>query len=255
MCFVGTLQAQSKFRIGLQGTGGLSWMQPDTKGIENDGARLNYDFGLMFDLPMGGSENYYFSTGVNIATLQGKLQYPDLIYPTTSDSSIFLPGSSTSKYNLNYVEIPLQVKMRTNEVGYMHYFGVFGVTTGINTRARMELEQNANGTAYSPDDELDVADDIRLFKLGLNVGLGVEYNFTGNTFAVAMLSYNNGFTNIFNADYYELNPDNTSEVALNEDVLIESTVNPGTFIPYTPKSGPTWKATANNIRLTVGIFF
>ena len=145
--------------------------------------------------------------------------------------------------------------MRTNEVGYMHYFGVFGVTSGINTRARMDLEQNANGNSYAPDDELDVADDIRLFKLGLNVGLGVEYNFTGNTFAVAMLSYNSGFTNIFNADYYELDPDNEAQVALDEDNLIEDSTNPGSFIPFTAKSGPTWKATANNIRLTVGIFF
>lgn len=254
ICFVSTTYGQSKFRFGLQGTGGLSWFQPDTKGIENDGARLNYDFGLMTDFAIGDGENYYFSTGLNIATLNGKLKYPDLVYPTSSDSSIFLQGESQSRYALSYLEIPLQLKMRTNEVGYMHYFGVFGVTSGINTRARMTLEQKAANSTFSPDDELDVASDIRLFKLGLNIGFGVEYNLTGNTFAVAMLSYNSGFTNIFNADYYEIDSA-TDEVVLDPDKTIEDSTNPGTQKEYLPKVGPDWKAQANNLRLTVGIFF
>lgn len=255
MSFVATTYAQNSFRFGLQGTGGLSWFKTDTKGLENDGARLNYNFGLMFDKALGEGSNYYLSTGINMATLNGKLKYPDLIYPNASDSSTYLFGTSQSKYSLNYVEIPVLLKMRTNEVGYMHYFGVFGVSGGFNTRARMTLEQNANGQTYSPDDELDVADDIRLMRVGLDIGFGVEYNLTGNTYAMAMLSYHNGFTNLFNADYYELDATDNSQVALDEDKLIEDPNNSGTFVPYLPKEGPTWKTTANNLRLTVGIFF
>jgi len=252
LCISTACVAQNSFRFGLQGTGGLSWFAPDTKGIENDGVRLNYNFGLMTDFAIGEGTNYYFATGLNIATLNGKLKYNDLVYTTPNDSSIFFQGSSSSKYNLNYLEIPLTLKMRTNEVGYMHYFGIFGVTPGINTRARMELEQSTSSGTFQPDDELDVADEIRLFKMDLNIGFGVEYNFTGNTFAIASLTYNNGFTNIFNDEYYELDAA-TDEVVLADSPTIDD--GSGNQIPYTAQKGPDWKAQARNIRLTVGIFF
>ena len=44
----------------------------------------------------------------------------------------------------------------------------------------------------------DIKDDINVFKAGLIIGGGLEYNFAGTTSVLAGITYNNSFTNILN---------------------------------------------------------
>ena len=193
----------------------------------------------MFDIALS-DENYYLSTGLNLSTIGGKLKYPDLAYPVADSLSIFAQGTSSDNYNLSYVEIPILLKMRTNEIGYLRYFGQFGLGAGVNTKSRRAYK-TSYGTSTLSDDDIDISDDIRLFRFGLVIGLGAEYNLTGNTNAVLSINYNNGFSNVFNRNYYELDEtDNT--VVLNDDGL-------------TAKSGPKWKAVSNNLSISIGVFF
>jgi len=240
VALVSSVEAQNRFRFGLQGTLGSSWMSPDTKGIEGDGIRLNNSYGIMLDYDFLDNGNYWLSTGVNLGQLNGKLKYPDHILLLPTDTVGFL-GTTSTKYTLNYVEIPINLKMRTNEVGYMHYFGEFGIGLGINTRARADFATDYSGGNFAnPENPVDVADNIRLFRLGLNIGLGAEYNLTGNTYAVAALRYHNGFTNLFNDNYYELSDTNPNEVKLENGAPVE---------------GPKWNASGNALMLSVGVFF
>ena len=38
------------------------------------------------------------------------------------------------KYKINYVNIPLILKMKTKEIGYFTYFGEFGAVLGFKTK-------------------------------------------------------------------------------------------------------------------------
>jgi opacity protein-like surface antigen len=108
---------------------------------------------------------------------------------------------------LQYIELPLTIKLMTNEIGYMRYYAVVGAGNAFNIRARADYvvpQYYANApTLVEKFEEVtdeNLQDDIALYKASLIVGAGLEYNFSGNTSLVTGITYNNGFTNILDVD-------------------------------------------------------
>ncbi|MCO5275167.1 MAG: PorT family protein [Flavobacteriales bacterium] len=180
-----TAQAQDKsVRFGIKVAPNFGWINPDTKELKNDGARFGYTFGLMGDFMIGANQNYAFATGLFLNNVGGKSTYP-------SDKQNLI---TESKYQ--YIELPLTLKLKTNEIGYMTYYGQIGFGTAFNIRAKSDLDTfNERGEIVRVTDE-DIMDNTQLFKASLIVGAGLEFNFSGNTSAMIGVTYNNGFTNI-----------------------------------------------------------
>jgi opacity protein-like surface antigen len=115
----------------------------------------------------------------------------------------------------NYVNIPVALKMKTKEIGYFTYYGQFGANIGIRTGAKtndvtQELTfgvdslvntndfYGSNTTINSGDvnlEKLDVTSAIQPVRLGLRIGGGAEYNFSGTTSMYFEVNYNHYFTN------------------------------------------------------------
>lgn len=207
-----TLTAQDDVgvRFGLKLSPNLSFVNPETKNVKANGAGLGFTFGLMLELPIGGTGNYRFATGLNLNSMKAKFSeeytYVDnLVDPKkTRDLS--------RDVALQYVELPLTVKLMTNEIGYMRYFAVVGAGNAFNVKAKADFV-TPKVIATLPDaDKTPVVekfeeienenyqDDIALYKASLIVGAGFEYNFSGNTALMVGLTYNNGFTNILDID-------------------------------------------------------
>ncbi|HRN35775.1 MAG TPA: porin family protein [Flavobacteriales bacterium] len=184
-----TAQAQDKsVRFGIKVAPNFGWINPDTKELKNDGARFGYTFGLMGDFMIGANQNYAFATGLFLNNVGGKSTYP-------SDKQNLI---TESKYQ--YIELPLTLKLKTNEIGYMTYYGQIGFGTAFNIRAKSDFDTfNERGEIVRVTDE-DIMDNTQLFKASLIVGAGLEFNFSGNTSAMIGVTYNNGFTNI-NKDF------------------------------------------------------
>ena len=113
---------------------------------------------------------------------------------------------------LQYIELPLTIKLMTNEIGYMRYFAVVGAGNAFNVKAKGDKVE-PKVIANRPDEdktpvvekfeELEkegMQDDIALYKASLIVGAGAEYNFSGSTSLMFGVTYNNGFTNILDID-------------------------------------------------------
>ncbi len=178
--------AQDKsVRFGIKVAPNFGWINPDTKELKNDGARFGYTFGLMGDFMLGSNQNYAFATGLFLNNVGGKSTFP------SGDQNL----STESKYQ--YIELPITLKLKTNEIGYMTYYGQIGFGTAFNISAKSDFD------TYDPaakkitrvTDE-DIMDNTQLFKASLIVGAGMEFNFSGNTSALVGITYNNGFTNI-----------------------------------------------------------
>ncbi|MBS1569281.1 MAG: PorT family protein [Bacteroidetes bacterium] len=197
-------------RFGIKVAPNLGFIHPDTKELKSDGARFGYTFGLMGDFMLGSNQNYAFSTGLFLNNVGGKTTFPALNQNLASES----------KYQ--YIELPLTLKLKTNEIGYMTYYGQIGFGTAFNISAKSDFDQpDANGKITRVTDE-DIMDNTQLFKASLIVGAGLEFNFSGNTSAMIGVTYNNGFTNI------------------NKDVKIGET---------------ELKAKQNYLELSLGVFF
>ncbi|MCC6540745.1 MAG: PorT family protein [Flavobacteriales bacterium] len=195
-----TLHAQDDAgaRFGIKLAPNMSWFKSDTKGIANDGSKIGFTFGLATEFPIGEAGNYRFATGLFLNTVGGKY----LQSFTYTENNQVLTKDLSSDVGLQYIQVPLTMKLMTKEIGYMRYYGQLGFDACFNVRAKADFDQvsvdPANGgriTFIKLDDE-DIKDNIQPIRAGLVVGAGMEYNFSGSTTLQVGVSYNNGLTNL-----------------------------------------------------------
>lgn len=189
VCMIPALAQDTKsVRLGLKVGPNMSWISPTNSKIKGDGSVTGFNFGLMADFRMG-NDNYALTTGLfYMVRTGGKYAL------TINDSS-----SVKATTNLQYVQIPLAIKLKTNEIGYITYFGQIGADLGINVGATGDVTTMVGRSTTTLKDE-DISDNIALFRAGLLVGAGLEYNFSGNTSALVGINYSNGLTNVFDKD-------------------------------------------------------
>lgn len=207
LCFLGLFlsksEAQNEIRFGFQFSPTLSWMKTDVKRISNNG-------GLILGAKLGAVGEYYFRENYSIASgigfafnHSGRLKYQDggTIWPNTDFS---VPGLDTLaagvslKYNLQYVEIPVSLKLRSG------YFGTLRVFTelpmlylGFKTQAKGTVTGNSPG----PDTEKEnISPDVAFFNLSWGLGAGVEYEIGSKTSLVGGIYYQQGFTDVTRDD-------------------------------------------------------
>ncbi|OFX69141.1 MAG: hypothetical protein A2X12_12170 [Bacteroidetes bacterium GWE2_29_8] len=207
--FINTTYSQSsdykKFRFGLKGSSSLSWLKSGTKEYKSDGSKITFGYGLMTEF--GFSKNYSFLTGFDVSVSGGKLLATDTLMPLIADRKGDLQFSTPTSIaattsidikKLQYIEIPLLLKMKTNEIGYITYFGLFGVNAAINLKSIADFKvENKNGESISEKSDINIKSNIIPVKSGLVIGGGLEYSLGGNTAAIMQIVFNNGFTDIF----------------------------------------------------------
>jgi hypothetical protein len=145
------------------------------------------------------TENYFVKTGFSIDYLNGKLSYPDQLL-IEDVPPIYTSGTLQRKYNLRYFEIPVTMKMRTNQFGKMAFYGEIGFGTSFNLKAKSEDEFFPEDGSPSNQSENDIKDEINLIKGSMIVGAGLEYFIDESTSIVSSLTFNNGLTNILKGE-------------------------------------------------------
>ena len=193
--------SDSKFRFGFKVAPSLAWMKPDVKSFESDGSRVAFIYGLMMDIRI--AKNYAFATGLEISYRGGEIKYD---YPYNSSNNNPHTYSGNDKYNMKYLEIPLTIKMKTNEIGYITYFGQFGFQPAIKISAKEDYTQTK--TSSSPPKtftESDVNADVSGINVSLFFALGLEYRISGNTAVTAGFQFSNGFTDVLTGTNHDDN--------------------------------------------------
>ncbi len=222
------------FHFGLKVSPALSWFTPSDKKFTDNGVKFGFGYGLVTEF--GFTKNYAFSTGLEILNAGGKIGFPkspDSTFYTVLNTDVTPNRTDTfllqqRTYMLRYVNVPLLLKLKTNQIGAMTYFGQFGFDVSFKWQATSNDDVSLKGTASTRND-VDISKDINFIRLALNVGLGAEYNLAGSTSLVFALNYNNGFTN---------------------------TLKNGSKMLFDKKfTALTQKAVFNYVALTVGVLF
>lgn len=247
-CGLNAQEDFSKFRMGFKGDLNTSWFQPQEKHFVNEGAVLRAGFGLIADIHF--TKNYAFGTGLNIIRNGGELSY--LIEDQVEGVDVVT--RITRDYSAQYIQIPLTFKLRTNEIGYMTYFGQFGIGLGFNTKANgderidyiFELIEEDMSQIWEEskipsfeEENINFTDDINLLRMSMIFSAGVEYNLSGSTSLMAAIFFDSGFTNSMRK---------TDAVETERD---EPIFNSETLRPETTKL----KANGSTIGLAVGLLF
>lgn len=220
-----TLQAQDDraVRLAFAVQPSISWIVPKGDVLANDGSRFGFSYGILTDFMIAGNANYAFSTGILINSQGGTLTNTRYHDGTTKspnpddDSSVLIDefAKATEKYKIQYLDIPLTLKLKTNEIGYLTYYGQFGLDLSFNLSAKKDIDYKFTELSTLSDEDVDVNKDINAIRTALQVGAGAEYNISGDTYILAGIVWNNGLTNIFGNEEIKADEDGSPALSAN----------------------------------------
>lgn len=202
-------------RIGFKFSPNFTFNKVMEGNVKNNGLGLGFSYGMMLDFNLGNNPNYWISTELLITNQPSKLKSTDTLY-----NSVIVPGgasftNTSFDYRLQYVQIPVTLKLKTNEIGRLTYYGQFGFAPSIliqnklTTTADQSFYKTGTTQSHSPNssanDALDFdgqndkgsyRDDVSPIRLPLILGAGIEGKISGNTTFIAGLRLDNSFTDM-----------------------------------------------------------
>ncbi len=193
LLFSGQLFAQYSlpgydFRLGLTAHPTIGWIKPETG--KTNSVALGFSYGLLADFNF--AENYAFATGLTVTTINGK--------STEVNVKPYYDGSAAQtaydlKYKLQYIEIPLSLKLKTDKMGEIKWYGQFGLSNGFNIGARQNASESGNGSKIIMENK-GISKQTNFYRAGLILGAGGEFDISNSTSVAVGLTLNNGFTDI-----------------------------------------------------------
>ena len=186
--FAASVNAQERngFRLGLTAHPNFGFIKAE--GGKGNGTNLGFTYGLLGDFNF--AENYSFATGLTITTINGKSTEINPIQYT-------VPGTYNLKYMMQYIEVPLTIKLKTGEINDIRWFGQFGLSNGFRIGARQDAKLGGNVVA----NDINATDFTNFYRAGLVIGAGGEFAIDEKTSIMGGLTFNNGFTKLTENKY------------------------------------------------------
>ena len=223
----------SRFKFGIHASPTISWLKTDNAKIGNNGFNTGLKLGATADYYF--LENYALTTGIGFGFNQGgKLFHEyggnflanstlsDERYNTPSATVKALPDQVSIRYHIQYVEIPLALKMRTQISG--EHLRAFAQAPVIVIGWRSQVRGDISAQNLSLEKE-NIKQDVNPLSLSWGLGGGIEYMHNQNTSLVAGLFYQRGFVDTTrDKNNYSITPtagkaDETSKAVLNAITL------------------------------------
>ncbi|MGI4867564.1 MAG: porin family protein [Janthinobacterium lividum] len=181
--------AFAQVEIGLKISPAISYLRPDSPSgtaFSSESAKFSFGGGIFMDYFFG--ENYAFNTGLFLTGKGGTIAYNEIPATVGGPASVRVE----QKIAIQYLELPLTVKLFTNEVApdTRIYFQVGGslavpVQTRINGEKYYTDPFNGNTQTKAGGHVFDI--DANLIG-----GFGAEYQLGKSTKVLAGLSYHHG---------------------------------------------------------------
>ncbi|MDR1864031.1 MAG: PorT family protein [Bacteroidales bacterium] len=190
-CGLLTIVQGQGVKLGLLLEPGAAWLKPDRAEIQKGRAKMGFNVGLMSDFYF--AENYAFGSGIFLLFTGGSLKYQnEIVLKTNGDAQGNVAANSKVQYRIQYLRIPLGLKLRTHQIGRFRYYADLGVD------ALMRIGANAgyvaqSGTSY---ENIGVERTIRMFAAGYHIGGGLKYSLGGNAALVGGIGYMKIFTDM-----------------------------------------------------------
>jgi hypothetical protein len=179
-----------KFKLGLRFAPNIAMNRVvdlvETDGLlfSNNGAGVRYSAGLTGDFYFG--KNYSFYTGLWYTVMRTGIKFE-----STGTQPVF---KGESVYNLQYLQVPVALKLFTNEIGTdLKMYFVVGGTLGLKID---EKEKSWEPSAGSLGQKPSKGSGHSFGDVGLLLGSGVEYQMGETTTLFFGLSYNRGLLDI-----------------------------------------------------------
>ena len=186
-----SIHAQTPLRFSVHVDPQFAWFNSDDETVEPDGSIFHMQAGLQMDYFF--AENYAFALGVGINNMGGNLLYADSTEFSSKGETLLVEPGQSVKLNLQYIDIPVGLKLKTEELGYATFFLQLGFNPMINLNAKATSED-------ASIDKEDIRESVNLFCLGYHAGLGIEYKLGGSTAVIGGIRWTSGLTDVTDND-------------------------------------------------------
>ncbi len=163
----------------------LSWFGVDSKIQSSEEVRLGYTFGAMADFHV--FDNFLFTAAVKYNDLGGTMKYENGAIVHLYDEAIptleLIGEGEKVNYNLQYLEIPVGFKGKTNEIGFMSYYMKAGVSPMIRLKGKADIKAGSNDLFTK---------NTGMFNFNWFMGAGFEFALSGNTRFITEIVYTGG---------------------------------------------------------------
>jgi hypothetical protein len=191
------LSAQDRpFRIGFQTSPVFSWINSNDNLIVKNGGNFGLKLGTTADIFF--KDSYSFTLGLNLGFHQGGeflyeiggnyLPESELSDPLLQAGDKPLPDGVKIRYNLQYLEFPIGLKIRSKEFGYIKYFVEAPIFTfSFLTRGRGDIEAEDINVERE-----NIYKDLTIANIFWGLGAGLEYSISQNNALVGGIYFQNG---------------------------------------------------------------
>ena len=207
---LGKSEAQTGFRFGVQASPSWSWMRTNDRRLEGVSSNWGVKLGVLGEFYF--ASNYAITTGLGFGFNQGGTiqngygRYKPWDESDLSEipSDVFGPDAKIH-YRLNYVEIPIGLKMRggSGEDSRFKFYAEAPIfTLGFVTKGTGDIR----GTSNQNLDDIDIRDEVRGLSLSWGLGGGIEYEFATNATLVTGLVFQKQFTDLTRSELVSIDP-------------------------------------------------
>jgi hypothetical protein len=217
--------ADKKVQAGLVLGAGLNFTQPETNLISKAATGSDLVVGMSVDWHF--LDNIALSTGLEFDFDRFRHAFDEPVYFEYTDREIHTYSDFQDDKNPDgamllderlyrniYATVPLMLKFQTNYMGYLRYFGKFGMRNSFLMTSRADnfgvsgtgVEGGAgSGTILTPQANAEIEDmripgDLSFYRGSIGLSAGAEWNFAGATCLVGELGYYYGFTDLHSGD-------------------------------------------------------
>lgn len=192
--------AQERFRLGLTASPMLTWTKPD-RAFDKGKMRMGFEYGLITDIGFNDDGNYGISTGILLSLAGGNIEGP------LQTPSLAIPSATTVTAKLQYVSLPLLLKLKTNKINdKISVYGKFGTLQSFRYRAKADIvngiDEETGVNIAKKTNSIDNPSTVKskLFNFSVQVGAGIEYYVSERTSIITGIYYNHGFIPVLKED-------------------------------------------------------
>lgn len=168
------------YRFGVYATPMISWFKTDIDEVKNQGARAGFIISISAERYL--TNYWYFNAGLSFINSSGRLKSSSPTHFRFPDFTSIVAAGDPVIYRIQYISIPVGIKVKTSEAGYLSYFAEFGVDPKVVINGRADIP--------SIDIKSERAmTEIRRFNFAYHFNGGVDYSIDGNTSLILGLGF------------------------------------------------------------------
>lgn len=184
-----------KWRIGLTGNLGGAWLKSNNSQINYKSAGVQYGLNLQVEKRLTNAVSFLTGAGISWhSSSVGFVNDTNTVVNLTVDNVQY--EMISRKYSFQSVDIPLGLKLKTNEIGAITYWAQVGLLPSLRVNASATKNTYKIGnteSTFSGGNEKMTVNDANFFRASVFGGLGIEYSLSGSTALTVGVQYVSGF--------------------------------------------------------------